>query len=312
MKFIKILIFVIFISATSCKSKENKIVPENLQKIEVQGHRGERGNLPENSIVAFLGALHKGVDVLELDVVISKDRKVVVSHEPYMSSLYMSKPSGESVSKSEEKSFNLYRMKYDNIKTFDGGSRGNANFPNQQKLKTYKPLLSDVFKVIESEITNKNLQQVKYNIEIKSKKDVYGEYQPQPDDFVDLVVKVIRDNHMEKRINIQSFDPVILNILHKKYSSIEIAYLVSKGGIQDNLKNLDFKPNTYSPNFKLITNTKSVDSLKSLGVKLIPWTVNDSLDIKGQIDLGVDGIITDYPERVMSQIKNKEFITNEN
>lgn len=306
MKIIKLLILCVVVSIISCISKKEKATGTKARKIEVQGHRGERGNLPENSIEAFLGALHKGVDVLELDVIISKDHKVVVSHEPFMSSVYMSKPSGEPVIKEEEKNFNLYQMLYDSIKAFDGGSRGNSKFPDQQKLKTYKPLLGEVFKVVEFEIKKKHLNQVKYNIEIKSDKDVYGVYQPQPDEFVDLVMQVIKDNHMENRINIQSFDPTILNILYKKYPNIEIAYLVSKGSIRNNLRHLDFKPNIYSPNFNLITNSASVDSLKNMEIKLIPWTVNNLEDIEQQIQLDVDGIITDYPERVISQIKSKD------
>lgn len=304
MKIIKIFTLCLLTSIVACKTKEHKIVAEKIQKIEVQGHRGERGNLPENSIEAFKGALHKGVDVLELDIVISKDQKVVVSHEPFMSSAYMLKPSGEPVYKEEEKSFNLYQMTYDSIKTFDGGSRGNSKFPNQKKIKTYKPLLSEVFKVIETEIKNENLPRVKYNIEIKSDRDVYGVYQPQPDDFVDLVMQVINENHMEDRVNIQSFDPTILNVLHKKNPEIEIAYLVSKGSIKSNLKHLDFKPNIYSPNFKLISNKQTVDSLKGMNIKVIPWTVNEAADIKQQIQLQVDGIITDYPERVFENLNS--------
>jgi len=310
MKLIKFLILVVCFATLSCKTKSVQKMPHESFKVQVQGHRGERGNLPENSLEAFWGALHKGVDVLELDVVISKDRKVVVSHEPFMSSLYMSKPSGEPVRKDEEKGFNLYEMVYDSIKAFDGGSRGNANFPSQKKLKTYKPLLSEVFKVIESEIKKNHLKHIKYNIEIKSVEDEYGLSQPHPDDFVDLVMQVITDYGMESLINIQSFDPIILNSMHKKYPDIEIAYLVSEGSIHNNLKHLDFKPDIYSPNFKLITNQQSVDSLKSMQIKVIPWTVNDPVAIKKLIDLGVDGIITDYPERVLSQNKAKGFIMN--
>ena len=309
MKIINFLILSLLVLIVSCKSKIDKITKKKIHKIQVHGHRGERGNLPENSIEAFLGALHKGVNVLELDLVISKDRKVVVSHEPFMSSVYMSKPSGEPINKDEERNFNLYQMDYDSIRIFDGGSRGNYKFPQQQKLKTYKPLLSEVFNVVETEIKNNNLEQVKYNIEIKSAKDVSDVYLPQPDDFVNLVMQIIIENNMEHRINIQSFDPTILKILHKKYPEIEIAYLVSKGNIQNNLKYLDFRPNIYSPNFKLISNQQSVDSLKDMGIKVIPWTVNEEEDIKKQIELQVDGIITDYPERVIIQCKS---ITQQN
>lgn len=303
MKILKVLTALLFIFTISCKSNKTEESTSKIHKIEVQGHRGDRGNLPENTIEGFLSALHKGVDVIELDVVISKDRKVVVSHEPYMSSLYMSKPSGDPILKTEEDHYNLYQMNYDSIKTFDSGSRGNANFAMQQKLKTNKPLLSDVFKTIETEIETKHLPRVKYNIEIKSNEDVYGIYQPQPDDFVSLVMQVVEDNQLESQIYIQSFDPVILNRVHKKYPQIEVAYLVSKAGIQKNMALLNFKPQIYSPNFKLLKTQKTVDSIKSLQMRIIPWTVNNDEDIKKMLQLDIDGIITDYPEYVIKVLK---------
>jgi len=307
MKIYNVLIAVTFIFIGSCKSKTEQATTENDQiatqpKIQVQGHRGERGNLPENSIQGFLGALHKGVHVIELDVVVSKDNKVVVSHEPFMASLYMTTPSGKSILKPEEKNYNLYQMTYDSIKKFDGGSKGNPNFPHQQKIKTYKPLLSEVFDIIENEIKEKKLPPVKYNVEIKSKKEEYGVFQPHPDDFVDMVVKIIKEKHLENQVNIQSFDPVPLTVLHEKYPEIEIAFLVSKGSIENNLRLLDFKPEIYSPNFKLIENSTMVNSLRALNIKLIPWTVNNEEDINRMIELQVDGIITDYPERILNLV----------
>ncbi|WP_299396812.1 glycerophosphodiester phosphodiesterase family protein [uncultured Gelidibacter sp.] len=299
----KTLSVLLLIFALSCKSDKANKPPTNIPNVEVQGHRGERGNLPENTIEGFIGALHKGVDVLELDVVISKDHKVVVSHEPYMSALYMSKPSGEAILKTEEENYNLYQMDYDSIKAFDSGSRGNENFPDQQKLKTYKPLLSDVFSAIENEINTKHLSTVKYNIEIKSNEEVYGIYQPQPVDFVQLVMQVVQNKQLEHRINIQSFDPFVLNIVHKNHPTIEIAYLVSKAGIENNLKLLNFKPQIYSPNFKLLETQKIVDSIQSLQMKVIPWTVNNEEDIEQMLLLHVDGIITDYPERVLKALQ---------
>ncbi|MFB9055671.1 glycerophosphodiester phosphodiesterase family protein [Mariniflexile ostreae] len=292
MKIFKTVMLILLTFIVSCKL-------ETKHKIEVQGHRGERGHLPENSIEGFLGALHKGVDVIELDVIISKDHQVVVSHEPYMSSLYITKPSGDPILKSEEKSYNLYQMTYDSIKKFDGGSRGHQNFPNQKQMKTYKPLLSEVFDVIEKEIKTQKLPSVKYNIEIKSNEGAYDIYQPQPDVFVNLVMQVIQEKQMVAKVNIQSFDPTVLNILHEKHPEIEIAFLVSKGSIQNNLKLLAFKPQIYSPNFKLIKNKTMVDSLKVIHIKVIPWTVNTEEDIKTMIDLQVDAIISDYPERAL-------------
>ena len=294
------LIFAGFYSCKSNSYKEAETMPvSTVSGVQVQGHRGDRGNFPENSIPGFISALKKGVDVLELDVVISKDYQVVVSHEPYMSSLFTSTSYGDSIKKGDERSYNLYEMTYDSIRQFDVGSRGNRLFPDQKKMKTYKPLLSEVIDSVETYIATHGLAHVKYNIELKSVEAEYGKYQPQPEEFVDLVMKVIREKGIEKKINIQSFDPGILNLMHLKYPNIEIAYLVSGGGIDQNLTLLDFTPEIYSPNFRLVKNEHFVDSIRSLNMELIPWTINEIEDIKKMIDLKVDGIITDYPERVL-------------
>ncbi|WP_347049240.1 glycerophosphodiester phosphodiesterase family protein [Flavobacterium olei] len=270
-------------------------------KTEVQGHRGDRGNFPENSIPAFISAIKKGVDVLELDVVISKDQKVVVSHEPFMSSQYMLDLDGKPVSKEKQKSYNLYEMTYDSIRKFDSGSRGNTAFPQQQRQKTYKPLLSEIMDNVEQYIAKNNLRPVRYNIEIKSEKLEYGKSQPQPEAFVKMVMQIIKEKRMEEKINIQSFDPVVLNVMHKEYPKIKIAYLVGEGAVSKNLSQLDFKPEIYSPNYKLL-NKEAVNSLRSMQIKVIPWTVNDEQDIDAMFKLKVDGIITDYPERVLRKL----------
>ena len=291
--------------ATGCKSKSEKQEPMKVAEqhtIQVQGHRGERGNLPENSIEAFLGALRKGVDVLELDVVISKDKKVVVSHEPYMLALYMQTPTGDSIAKETEKEYNFYEMDYAEIKQFDGGSKGNVRFPQQQKMKTYKPLLSEVFDTVAATIKSENLKPVKFNIEIKSEEAVYGIYQPDPDEFVDLVMQVVQDKKAEDQINMQSFDIRILEAMHSNYPQIELAYLVEDRTLEENLKLLSFKPEIYSPYFKLLDSVE-VTAIRDKGMQVIPWTVNEPADIDAVINLKVDGIITDYPERVIEKLK---------
>jgi len=296
------------IAGTSCKSNnEDKKVAEEIiadsSKIEVQGHRGQRGHSPENSISAFLKAIEKGVDVIELDVVISKDGKVVVSHEPYMSSLYVLTPAGDLISKAEEKSFNLYEMSYDSIRMFDIGSKGNKNFPQQEKIKSYKPLLSEVIDSVENYVKSQDIPSVKYNIELKSTESEYDESQPKPINFIKLIMDVIQKKGIDNKMNIQSFDENILNDMNRVYSKVELAFLVSDEGISKNLSKLDFTPEIYSPNFRLVKNKGVVDSIKQKDMKLIPWTVNEKVDIKEMIRLKVDGIITDYPERVLEELK---------
>lgn len=288
----------LFVFIVSCKySPITDVKPD---RIEVQGHRGDRGSFPENTIPAFLSAVNKGADVIELDVVISKDRKVVVSHEPFMSSAYVIAPDGTAIKKSEEKTFNLYKMTYDSIRQFDTGSNGNKSFPQQRKMKTYKPLLSEVFDSVATYINRHKLKQIRYNIEIKSEKSEYGISQPQPAEFVDMVMKEISARDLYENINIQSFDAEILNVMHKKYPGIMLAYLTDEAGIEKNLNRLNFVPEIYSPYYKLV-NDKFVDSLRIKKMKVIPWTVNNTNDIEKMMSLKVDGIITDYPERVVKR-----------
>jgi glycerophosphoryl diester phosphodiesterase len=291
--------FILFIFACSCKQTE--VAKQVHTIVEVQGHRGDRGNFPENTIPAFISAVKKGADVVELDVVISKDNKVVVSHEPFMSSKYVITPDGFAVTKEQEKSFNLHKMVYDSIRKFDTGSNGNKSFPEQRRIKTYKPLLSEVIDSVETYISTHNLKHIRYNIEIKSEKQEYGISQPMPEEFVKLVMQVINNKKIAKRVNIQSFDPDILNVMHVIYPKMKLAYLTDKPGIDRNLNELNFIPNIYSPNYKLVT-TEFIDSLKSKKMKVIPWTVNNAKDIDAMLALKVDGIITDYPERVIEKL----------
>lgn len=293
-----LFLFAVVLTACHCATKSQ--TPQK-HVVEVQGHRGDRGNFPENTIPAFLSAVKKGVAVIELDVVISKDQKVVVSHETFMSAQYMSDPDGNPISKEKEHSYNLYEMTYDSIKRFDSGSRGNAGFPSQQKIKTYKPLLSEVIDSVEKYIKVNKLKPVRYNIEIKSEKSDYGKRQPQPDVFSAMVMKIITDKGIEKKMNIQSFDPELLNVFHKKYPKPVIAFLVGEGTLTENLAKLNFVPEIYSPNYKLLDKNQ-MDSLRALKMKIIPWTVNEDAAIERMLALQVDGIITDYPEKVLKKL----------
>ena len=266
-----------------------------MKKVEIHGHRGDRGHFPENSIPAFLSALQKGVDVIEMDVVISKDKKVVVSHEPFMASLYILQPDGKSILKNEERNFNLYQMDYEVIQQFDAGSKINPKFLQQQKIKTYKPSLSEVISVVENFTKKHQLTSVKYNIEIKSEVEDYGIFQPEPEEFVHLVTQVLKDHQIENRVILQSFDIQILEEIHQQYPFFTLAYLVEDGEATANLKKLSFTPSIYSPHFTLLSSQK-VKKLQQQGIKVIPWTVNTTKDLQQMMAFGVDGIISDYPE----------------
>jgi glycerophosphoryl diester phosphodiesterase len=105
--------------------------------------------MPENTIPTMLNAIDLGVKTLELDCVISKDNQVVVSHDSYMSADFMLKPDGSTISKAEEKGLLIYTMPYDSVRRYDAGTKTHPQFPDQKKLKTYKPLLSELIDSVE-------------------------------------------------------------------------------------------------------------------------------------------------------------------
>lgn len=267
---------------------------------DLQGHRGCRGLMPENSWPAFKKALGLGVTTLEMDVVISKDRQVVVSHEPYFLASYCLKPDGSPIAKGEK--INLHTLPYAEIKKYDIGSKGNSDFPQQQKLKTHKPLLSEVLTQAEAYCRTHNRPPVAYNIEIKSEGSEYGVSQPQPAEFSELVYKVIEKNVPLDRVTLQSFDFDVLKYWHKQmlagtYQQVKLAALVANlKGIEANLENLGFTPAIYSPYYKLLSAEK-VALLHEKGMRVIPWTVNEVATMKEVKAMGVDGLITDYPNR---------------
>src|SRR5690348_1825360 len=134
-----------------------------IPKFDIQGHRGARGLRPENTIPAFLMALDSGVTTLELDIAITKDKQVIVSHEPWMSASICLDSSGSAIPEKEERKFNIYQMTYAQVQGFDCGSIGNSRFPRQEKMKSAKPLLRDVIVAVENHIKSFASYEVDYN-----------------------------------------------------------------------------------------------------------------------------------------------------
>ncbi len=291
MKFlINVLILIIILSM---ETSAQYITP----KFDVQGHRGARGLKPENTIPAFLTAIDYGVTTVELDVVITKDKKVVVSHEPYMSCSICLDSAGNEISQKEEKKFNIYKMAYADVQNFDCGIKGNERFPEQQRMNVSKPLLAEVITAVESYIRRTTQYEVDYNIEIKSTPEGDNKYHPDIEEFSDLVFAVVDQYIPLDRLVIQSFDFRVLKYWRKKYPTVRLAALVENTkSIDQNLAELGFKPSIYSPYYKLLTKEK-VTYLHQQKIRVIPWTVNEVADMLSLKGMGVDGLITDYPDR---------------
>jgi glycerophosphoryl diester phosphodiesterase len=266
-------------------------------RIEIHGHRGARGLWPENTITGFTEAVRYGVDYLEMDVAISADKKVVVSHEPWMNPDLCTDPKGNDIEHSGRQ-FNLYKMTYAEIASYDCGKKGNKEFPQQKAVPEHKPLLSEVVTSVDAFSKAHQFPLVNFNIEIKSELQLDDIYQPAPEIFVDLVYDQLRKLNILSRIILQSFDVRILQQIRKKDPSLPISLLVENtDSLETHLKNLGFTPEIYAPDFHLVTKDL-VQTLNSKNIKLITWTVNDSSDMKRLIALGVKGIITDYPNRL--------------
>lgn len=278
------------------------------QSFDIQGHRGSRGLSPENTIPAFLKAMELGVHTLELDVCISQDKRVVVSHEPYFHAGFSSHPDGRPVTKAEEKALNLYQMTYAQIRQYDTGRRGNADFPEQQKQPTFKPLLSEVIAAAEQYATEHHLPKPHYNIEIKSEAELYNTFQPGVEEFSALVYAEITKQLPTERVILQSFDFNVLKywkaqINAKHYQPVRLAALVTMKGVKKTLEELGFVPDYFSPYYKLLGKDK-VEQAHEAGMKVMPWTVNDVEAMRKMKEIGTDGLITDYPDRAKAAFQN--------
>ena len=281
-----------------------------IPKFDVQGHRGARGLMPENTIPAFLLALDSGVTTLEMDLAITKDKQVIVSHEPWMSAAYCLDPSGKEIKERDERRYNIFQMTYEQVKLWDCGSKGNKEFPDQKKLKIAKPPLADVIVAVENHIKNFTKYEVDYNVEIKSTLDGDRKFHPRPEEYSDLAYNVIDQYLPWDRVIIQSFDLRVLKYWRKKYPEVKLALLIENlKTIGENLSALGFVPDIYSPDYKLLDKNEVITlhsrvpsrEVKPGGkggrVRVIPWTVNDENEMTDLKAMGVDGIITDYPDR---------------
>jgi glycerophosphoryl diester phosphodiesterase len=269
------------------------------QKLDVQGHRGGRGIMPENSIPAMIHAVKIGVRTLELDCVVSKDNQVVVSHDTYMSSDFMLNPDGSVINKADEKSLLVYTMPYDSVKLYDGGSKPHPQFPEQKKMKTYKPLLAELIDSVERYVKANHLKKVYYNLEIKSAPAGDNVEHPAPAQFVKLVMDVLNQKKVADRVTIQSFDLRPLQELHQKYPKQVLSYLTAnKDSFADNITKLGFTPQVISPYYTTI-DSNFVSQAHQAKVQVLPWTVNDEEGMQKMAELKVDGIISDYPDRLI-------------
>jgi glycerophosphoryl diester phosphodiesterase len=295
------LLALVFFNCTNQKMSSQKTM-----KFDKQGHRGCRGLMPENTVPAMIKALELDVTTLEMDAVITKDRLVVLSHEPFFNHEITTKPDGTFLNEAEEKSLNIFAMTYSEVVKYDVGIKPHPRFAEQQKIPAVKPLLSTVIDSAESYCRDHGKPLPFYNIETKTTAATDDIFHPKPELFVDLLMEVVKQKGIEGRVIIQSFDFRTLLYLHKRYPSIKTAMLIEdfdKRTVELQLSDLGFRPSIYSPHFSLATK-ETIAFCHRKKIDVIPWTVNEVGQMRRLIEAGVDGIITDYPDLFVTALKN--------
>ena len=189
-------------------------------------------------------------------------------------------------------------MTYAETQQFDIGKKTHPRFPKQERIAATKPLLSDIIDNAEAAVRLRNGTPVFYNIETKTQPATDNIFHPDPEVFVNTLMKVLEKKRITERVIIQSFDFRTLIYLNKKYPKIKTAALVEGNDnrtIEEISKALGFTPTIYSPSFNLVT-PKVVGDCHARNIRVVPWTVNDRANIERLKAMGVDGIISDYPD----------------
>lgn len=240
---------------------------------------------------------------MEMDLQMSSDKKIVVSHDSYFHSDFCLTPEGDTMTKKDGQSRLIYNMPYDSVAKYDVGLKPYPAFPRQKKIHAIKPLLSVLIDSVEAYGKEKHHTN-HYNIEIKSNPGNDGKTYSTLEEYIDSAMKIIIDKGIAPRTMMQSFDLRALRIIHEKYPTAKTSYLVEVSNIntaEGYIEELGFKPDVFSPQYFLVT-TDLLKAFHKDNVLVIPWTPDMLEDIQRLKDMGVDGAITDYPD-LYSQLK---------
>lgn len=293
-------------------------------RIDLQGHRGARGLLPENTLPAFERAMALGVTTLELDVVSTGDGVLVISHDPALNpdltrdsqGRYLQSPGPDIIS-----------LSWAQLQTYDvgriqPGSKNSNYFPEQKSVEgTRIPRLQDLFEMVKAMGNSK----VQFAIETKLT-PMRPEQTPDPESFVRQLLKVINDNNMQARVQIQSFDWRTLQAVQRLAPSLPTVYLTAQLSSLDNIMARSSQDSPWTAGFQYKAHGsiprviqaaggshwssfwRELDAAKvkeahALGLKVLAWTVNERKAMNDLLDMGVDGLITDRPDVALEVLR---------
>ena len=296
----------------------------SIRSLDLQGHRGARGLAPENTILAFETGLRIGVTTLELDVAMTRDDVLVVSHDSCLNPDHTRGPDGAFLKQQGPaiRSLTFAELQRYDVGRLRPGSAYAARFPMQKGADNIRiPRLTDVFYLVK----RAGADHIRFNIETKLT-PTSGTDTPDPDTFATALVEAIRHAGLSARASIQSFDWRTLMIARRIAPEIERVCLTVESPEEDNI--LRHRPGpspwtagldiddyggsvprlvkaaeaaVWSPCYLNVT-TALVKEAHDLGLKVIPWTVNEMVDLERMYRIGVDGIISDYPDRARAAL----------
>ena len=287
---------------TSCSPPTER--HSQLDDFDFQGHRGAMGMFAENTIPSFLLAIDEGVTTIEFDIVVTADDELVVSHEPWFRHTICLQPDGSEIAEEDELDHQIYEMTYEEVSSYDCGSLQNPDFPEQQNRSQPKPTMRQAIEAMEGYVAEYGLEPVHYSIETKARPEWDDHKTPAPETFTRLMYEELVDLDVLDRVIMQSFDPRTLRVMRELDEEVRQALLISGNGgdVQAEVEDLGYTPEIYSPHYLLVSHDM-VQEAHEMGMQIIPWTINDVEDMKNMVEMGVDGLITDYPNRFNSDVR---------
>ncbi len=295
------LFFISFL-LTDCVSSAIKNAPLN-GKVDWQGHRGARGLKPENTWPAFEEAIQYKMTTLELDTVLTKDKRIVIHHDSETNPVICQNSDGSSIKK-----ISLYNLTLTELQTLDCGSKKNPSFPEQNPVPGTKLITIEEFFQKVSDAEKKTKQKFLFNIETKFPDDGSAA-DSIVEEHANLLVSAVEKAKTTDRTTIQSFDMRTLPLVQKKNSKIKTSALFAPTYAQGFLMTIGFgngyredillktkslKANIISPYFLYVT-PEFVKQAHDSQIEVIPWTVNNEKEVNRLLGCGVDGVISDYP-----------------
>jgi glycerophosphoryl diester phosphodiesterase len=276
-----------FLAASASVLLSSTAMPAS-RNILVHGHRGARAMRPENTLPAFEYAISIGVDVLELDMAVTKDNVIVVSHDPYLETPVCSGPRDKVM---------IHSLTLAQVREWDCGKVRNPNFPKQTPVPgTRMPTLDQVFDLAPR-------GKFWFNIETKSFAD-HPEMTPAPEEFSAMVLERVRKHRLEDRVLLQSFDFRTLHAMKKLAPEIKRVALWEGDDRDFAAIAREADAPVVSPHYPLVTAEK-VRAAHDAGLEVVPWTADAPADWDKLIDAQVDAIITDDPAELIAYLEKK-------